>query len=300
MSIQASEQDRSEAFELLTLADGRKLAWLEWGDPNGFPVFYFHGTPSSRLEAAFADAAARKYRIRLIASDRPGFGRSSFQPDRQFRHWPEDIDQLARHLGIDAFGVAGHSGAGPHLFACGAVFEPGRLRFIGALAPWGPVAAPEILQSLNRVDRFYLKLARQAPWLMRAAFAPLGWSARYWPSLFFRIMQASVSEPDRIAMNDPALMQTFHRIEREAFHQGSRGPAYEAALAYRTWDIDIAGIQVPTTIWLGAEDVFVPQTMGRYFERMIPDLDLHILPGEGHFNVHRWDDIFRACLEYIS
>ncbi len=32
------------------LPDGRALAYLEWGDSTGYPAFYFHGTPSSRLE----------------------------------------------------------------------------------------------------------------------------------------------------------------------------------------------------------------------------------------------------------
>ena len=28
--------------------DGRTLAFAEWGDPDGFPVFSLHGTPTSR------------------------------------------------------------------------------------------------------------------------------------------------------------------------------------------------------------------------------------------------------------
>jgi pimeloyl-ACP methyl ester carboxylesterase len=33
----------------LTLRDGRRLAYAEWGDPDGRPVLFFHGTPSGRL-----------------------------------------------------------------------------------------------------------------------------------------------------------------------------------------------------------------------------------------------------------
>lgn len=68
-----------------TFADGRRLAYAEWGDPDGFPVFYFHGTPGSRLVGAFADEAAQARGFRLISVDRPGYGRSTFQPDRTFR-----------------------------------------------------------------------------------------------------------------------------------------------------------------------------------------------------------------------
>jgi pimeloyl-ACP methyl ester carboxylesterase len=39
-----------EITNFLTLPDGRRLAYAEFGDPNGHPVLYFHGAPSSRLE----------------------------------------------------------------------------------------------------------------------------------------------------------------------------------------------------------------------------------------------------------
>ncbi|WP_208539298.1 alpha/beta fold hydrolase [Algihabitans albus] len=294
------ETDRSDDFDLLRLPDGRDLAFMEWGDPAGFPAFYFHGTPSSRLEGAFADAAARRYGFRLIATDRPGFGRSSFQPGRQFSDWPKDISALADHLGIDAFGVVGHSGAGPHLFACGVFIEPRRLRFIGALGPWGPVASPEISASLNALDRFYMGLARRLPWIMRASFAPLAWAAKYWPSLFLRLMEASVSEADKAALRNGPFLENFRRMELEAFRNGSRGGGHEALIAFRDWDFDIGGVRVPTYIWLGEEDIFVSNAMGRYLKRGLPRVDLHLVPGKGHFNIENWDDILAACAGQVG
>ncbi len=292
--------DRSGEYELARLPDGRDLAYLNWGQPDGFPVFYFNGTPSSRLEGALAEPAARKYGLRLIATDRPGFGRSSFQPGRCFRDWPRDIVALANRLGIGAFGVAGHSGAGPHLFACGAFIDPARLKFVGALGPWGPVASPEIMAGLNRLDRFYANISRRMPWIMRASFAPLGWMAKYWPALFFRIMEASVPPADKAAMQDPRFLANFRRMELEAFRQGGRGGAYEAMIAFREWDFDIGEVKVPTYIWLGEEDIFVPQRMGRFLADHIPGAELHMVPGKGHFNVENWDDIFAACVKHIG
>lgn len=141
------------------LPDGRALAYLEWGDSTGYPAFYFHGTPSSRLEGAFADGAARRTGFRLIAIDRPGYGRSTFQAGRNFRDWPADVCALADAFELEEFGVVGHSGAGPHLFACGAVIPRTRLAFVGALGPWGPLATPDIMRSLNAADRCYARLA---------------------------------------------------------------------------------------------------------------------------------------------
>ena len=40
------------------LRDGRALGYSEYGDPAGKPVFFFHGFPGSRLEAAMGHDAA--------------------------------------------------------------------------------------------------------------------------------------------------------------------------------------------------------------------------------------------------
>ena len=289
----------SPPTRLIELRDGRVLAYAEWGDPNGFPTFYFHGTPSSRLEAAFAHSAAQRHGFRLIATDRPGFGLSSFHPRRRFRDWPNDILELAEALHISEFGVVGHSGAGPHLFACGAVLPETRLKFVGALGPWGPVATPEIMESLNRLDRFFFTLSRRLPGLVRIAFAPLGWCARYWPKLFFRLMHAAVSPSSKRALENPGFLAHFERIEAEAFRQGSRGGAHEAFIAFSEWDLDLSEVKAPTHIWLGKEDIFVPPTMGDYLKRNIPRVDFHAPPGTGHFNIDNWDDIFAACAAHV-
>ncbi|MGZ4418631.1 MAG: alpha/beta fold hydrolase [Gaiellaceae bacterium] len=81
------------------LADRRRLAYCEWGDPGGQPTVLLHGWQGSRLfcpdEAATVDAG-----VRLITIDRPGFGRSDPRRDRSLLNWVDDYAELLRHLGI--------------------------------------------------------------------------------------------------------------------------------------------------------------------------------------------------------
>lgn len=219
---------RADEANLFTMSSGRALAYFEWGDDAGYPVLYFHGTPSSRLEGAFADGAAKRAGFRLIAVDRPGFGRSTFQHGRRFHDWPADVCALADALGLDEFGVVGHSGAGPHLFACGAVIAPARLKFIGALGPWGPLVTSEISGSLNLADRFYARMARRGPRLFHAFFTPLGWCAKRTPRLFSALVTAAIPATDRRHMQDKLFVRHFQAIQLEAFRQGGRGAAHES------------------------------------------------------------------------
>lgn len=65
--------------ESIRLPDGRALAYAEWGDPDGRPVFFLHGMPGSRLLMPDPNAAAEEH-VRVITADRPGMGRSNPQP----------------------------------------------------------------------------------------------------------------------------------------------------------------------------------------------------------------------------
>lgn len=51
------------------LSDGRKLGYDERGAPNGKPLFYFHGSPSPRVESNLflSDGLLQSLNIRLIS-----------------------------------------------------------------------------------------------------------------------------------------------------------------------------------------------------------------------------------------
>jgi pimeloyl-ACP methyl ester carboxylesterase len=48
----------------------------------------------------------------VVAIDRPGFGRSTYQRRRRLLDWPADVAALADELGIERFAVAGYSSGG--------------------------------------------------------------------------------------------------------------------------------------------------------------------------------------------
>jgi pimeloyl-ACP methyl ester carboxylesterase len=113
----------------IELADGRTLAFSEWGVPDGKPLVFLHGVPGSRLMCPDLDATEAAG-VRLITIDRPGYGRSDLQPDRTRLNWVEDYLQLIDHLELDTCPVVGMSGGGPYALAC-AYRSPDRVPAIG-------------------------------------------------------------------------------------------------------------------------------------------------------------------------
>ncbi len=106
------------ADNVLQLRDGRVLGYAEYGNPNGKPVFFFHGLPGSRRQRHPDNSIARELDARIVTIDRPGYGLSDFQPDRRLLDWPDDVAQLADALNIDQFAAIGLSGGGPYLLSC--------------------------------------------------------------------------------------------------------------------------------------------------------------------------------------
>jgi pimeloyl-ACP methyl ester carboxylesterase len=70
--MQPAEDPTQQSYQL---PDGRSLSFAEYGAPQGRPLFYFHGWPSSRIEFAGlnGDAIAAELNVRVIAMDRHGF-----------------------------------------------------------------------------------------------------------------------------------------------------------------------------------------------------------------------------------
>ena len=56
--------DDGVVFEdgVLTLRDGRELAWRWWGDNDGTPLLRIQGTPSSRLQRSFREKVVENAR----------------------------------------------------------------------------------------------------------------------------------------------------------------------------------------------------------------------------------------------
>jgi len=82
------------------LPDGRMLGYDDHGPPSGKPIFFFHGTPGTRLNWYLfgSEELMQKLNIRIISLDRPGLGLSDFHAGRQFCDWPGDVIALADTL----------------------------------------------------------------------------------------------------------------------------------------------------------------------------------------------------------
>jgi pimeloyl-ACP methyl ester carboxylesterase len=269
----------------IALADGRRLGFTEYGEPEGKPLFYCHGFPASRLEAALLDPAARKARVRVVAADRPGCGLSDFLPNRRIRDWPEDMVELADALGIDRFAIVGVSGGAPYALACARQILQ-RLTAIGVVCGLGPVHESWALRDMLWSRRLIFSLARRTPWLLRLSYAAvLEHLLRRRPAVILSMIARTPVLPDRRVLERPEVRQALLASIQESVRQGSRGILHELSLYTQDWDFRPEEIALTVDLWHGEADPIVPVAHARTLMKQLPQVRPVILPGEGHFSL---------------
>jgi pimeloyl-ACP methyl ester carboxylesterase len=236
------------------------------GDPGGTPVLYLHGGGDSRLSRHPDDSVAAALGVRLLAADRCG----PAVPGRTLRTWAEE---LVAALPVDRFAVVGWSAGGPHALAVAAVAPEGVTR----VALVGSMPTPEGVRELPRDVQSVMRLARFSPRV--AARGLEAWGRRPVP-------------PTGDAASDAA----YARGRAESFRNGGLWLARELAYLGRPWGFELSDVRAPVTLWWGERDTVCPPSIGRDFERRLPNATLRMVDDTHQLLFSHW----REILEDVS
>jgi len=278
----------------IRLPSGHRLAYAEYGDPAGKPLFFLQGTPSSRLLHPDEDIS-RELGARVIVVDRPGFGHSDFQRGRRLLDWPEQLCAVADALGIGRFAIAGVSGGGPYALAC-AHWIPQRLTAVAVAGGSAPMNTPGLTAGMARERRIGYFVATRLPWLVQ----PLLWltnNPRRDLHRFFNRYTADMCPADRAMLAQPEFRTMMMRNYAEATRAGLRGFAHEVVIVARPWGFRLEDIAMEVRLWHGELDTSTPLPMGRYMAQALPHCRATFVPGEGHFVMFtHWREIATELL----
>jgi pimeloyl-ACP methyl ester carboxylesterase len=270
----------------VTLPDGRKLAWAEYGNAAGRPVLFFHGGPGSRLPLFPGQGDVD---VRLICVERPGFGESSRHPERTLLGWADDVGAFADAIGLERFSVVGYSAGGPHALACAKRLEE-RLTCAVAVG----CGAPADMKGMDWRRRILYFMARRAQWLLRLTYRSLPDPKKH-PEKLVRKMLAGLPEPDRRLLERPEIFRAGVEQTIEGVKQGFEGMTDEVVLLARPWGFDLGSIKVPVTLWCGSEDTAAPVSMAEYLAANIPGARLRRIEGAGHLCIiEHWVKIMES------
>lgn len=123
----------------VTMQDGTRIFYKDWGPKDAQPVVFHHGWPLSSDDWDNQMLFFLGEGFRVIAHDRRGHGRSD-QTDtgNEMNTYAADVAELARHLNLKDAVHVGHSTGGGEVIRYVARSEPGRVAkaaLLGAVPP---------------------------------------------------------------------------------------------------------------------------------------------------------------------
>jgi pimeloyl-ACP methyl ester carboxylesterase len=275
--------DKERQDQTIQLGDGRTLGYAEYGLGGGKPVMYFTGGNSSRFEGRWFEEAVHKQGIRLIVPDRPGFGLSSYHPNRQLLDWPDDVVELANALTIKAFSVFGLSGGGPYVLAT-AYRIPDRVEKVAVVSGTAPPEMPNKFRGMWPPVRLIFVTAERWPRGNRFLLKQMAGFYSNEDQMMKRMKQALPKPDVELIGRRPEIIKIFAEATKEAHRNGIDGDALEWKLYVNDWAFQLWEIQKEVRLWYGKYDRQVPMEMGRYLSKELPNSQLIEVEDGGHFS----------------
>jgi pimeloyl-ACP methyl ester carboxylesterase len=264
----------SRSTHTVSITDGRRVAYTEYGDATGRPVVFFHGTPGSRLLGRLFDDDARRAGVRLLAIDRPGYGQSSPWPTRDLTDTGAFVVPVLDDAGVGRADVVGFSGGGPHALALAATHDS-RVDHVDVVAGATPPATGETPPP----QRLLETLAARMPTLLRGLFRAQATLAGVLPPAVV-VSQYTTAEGRASLPDDVAALVA--RDFAEAFARTRRGVVTEIRLLSEQWPFSLPALDDPVTLWHGTGDTNVPVESVRRLRDRLPDARLSVFEDADH------------------
>ena len=273
----AGSGDDSRQF---VLADGRTLGYGLYGANDGPLVMVLDGPGSRGLARAMASPAVR-LGIKLLAPDRPGFGRSTPARERSVATVAHDLLALVDRLGFRRFGIVAQSGGTPYALAVAQASgdRVTGLAFIGGIAP---LSQRHALHDVARPIRILFLLARHAPWLLRLLFSSLSRQSAKDPETVARKYADRMPPADRRVLDDPTIW-AIHATSSAEIVSRPAALAREMRMLVQPWPIDYARITAPAALWVGELDRTHPPSMSLRLAKLLGRSPLTVVPGAATF-----------------
>jgi len=265
----------------LTRPDGRMVAWTQCGVPDGRPLLRIPGTPGSRWSLRADRTPWLERGLRVITSERPGYGGSTRLPGRRFAEHADDLAAILDQLGIDQAHVIGGSGSTPHLLAF-AARHPTRVVAATNLVGVAPLVPDEVDQMIGLNAAAYPLSVRGDREALVDLLGPVREAVLADPLAAFRDIMDTAPEADQAVMRDRRWQEGFARGMVEALRQGLDGWIDEGIAIDQPWaDVDLAAVATSLTWYHAAGDRNCPLSAARRLVAQLPNARLVEWPEDG-------------------
>ncbi len=272
-----------------TLSDRRRLAYRDYGARGGQTLVMFHEGMGSSLLPPGVQALAMELGVRVIAPERPGFGRSDACADYSFDGVADDMIAFCDALRLEKVSIVAVLSGAPAAIRTAAKLGPrAQSLLLCAGRPPRPTRGTNTI-----VARFRARL-EENPWVSETLYGIL--QTRISPSFIERMIAAGAaySPGDRAYVEaHPWVAAYVAAYTAECLAVSRKGPGAEIRAFRRAGNATAEDLSCPVTVWHGEHDGFAPLADLTDFlgDRATT---VQVFPDTGHLlALRRWDHILR-------
>lgn len=262
---------------------GRTIGLREFGATDGAAVLFVHGALYGIGELGAECRLASSLGLRVIACERPGYGRT---PPCSVTKDPLDsaVNDMAAALeryDIESVVVVAHDTGFAH--ACAFAAEHGaRVTAIIGVSPAIPMVSREQIRSMPPQQQIIAWAAREAPWLadfltrvgverMRR-LGPAGW-----PQAVFGGVDVDLN-----IARDPEILPAVVRAYEFNAAQNALGFRFDVTTANADWSAQLAQVDCPMRLIHGSASRTIPLASVVRFVKSRKNTTLDVVEGAGH------------------
>ena len=255
---------------------GAKAIFDVFGQPDGRPVIYFHGTPGAAAEAELISGAARDAGVALWAVHRHRIG-PGLAGDPYLSALTASIAALCRSGSVPILGFSIGAALALRVAArLGDAIGP-----LSLISPAGPLDRPGVFDGMGGGAAVF-RAAQANGRQFAATVAVQSLLARLSPDLVRRLLFAGADPKDRGFSAEPGARAVLRSVFASAWADGGQAYRRDIGLYVEPWSDELPRVTTPVRIWHGTADRWAPVAMGRDLASRIPQADL-TETGGGHY-----------------
>lgn len=262
---------------------GGRLGYRDLGDPDGRPLLFLHGSGPGvtgwRNYSGSVNAFVGEFRC--IVLEFPGFGISDARGGHPVVDARDSCVEILDHLGLASASIIGNS-MGAIVGAGLAAKQPERVdRLIGIGGVGTTLFSPGPAEGIGLLMDFLAEPDRPAlrRWLRSMVY-------------------------DQSLVTDQLLEERWAQVTEPGVIESMKdlyNPAAIAKVSRGEVSFDLADVAAPTLLFWGRDDRVSPVDMAIMPMRLMPDVELHILPNCGHWVMIEQKHAFeRQAREFLT
>lgn len=251
------------------------MEFIQYGDPSGKKVIYFHGVPGGPEEAAIFDTDAKRHNICLLCPARFTV-EASLQGPGYYQLLAQSIDQKVGRETVDIIGFS----LGTHVALEVSKLLSTNVRSLHLVSSAAPVSDGAFLSSMAGGSVF--QTAMNTPSIFRWMVGFQRLLARWSPALLRKMLFASAAGEDKKLSSSPEFITYIEPLLSRCFRFSAAGYLRDIAAYVKPWT---PAANVPIYLWHGSEDNWSPIAMAYYLKDRLSSCEtINEFSGLSHYS----------------